>query len=414
MLMQNRLVAKLPAYISFSAILFLFTENLFGQPDADSTFKFTPQPREIGCMRYFDPFATSNNLTNAYFLAKFSEALYPERLDLQIRMQQNNGSLPRNLKSTDELKIHPRVTDTNFLLAFKSRYNHYFQNIPQIKEVEWEYLEKSYLDTTGALTGHVVLGQDPECMIISTASYILIIFRGTDDIHNNRYAEWIGTDFNAFKTGTDSTFGNSRIHKGFYRSFKLIEDDLYETLKKMDASNKPIWLAGHSLGGAMAVLTAVSMKQKGYQIGGVCSFGGPSVLGNKRFSRFADSLLPKKIDRYEFALDPISILKIPGYTTFGRRNWLRRIGEGSFELFMDLPERRPHVQSSFHYLLADKELSLHLFSSRLSKLPYQLYHHNTQWIVKGLYLSVPWHLRKNLPLPEDTFPFIYYAWELGK
>jgi triacylglycerol lipase len=412
--MQNRFVVKLLAFVVFTIISFLFHKDVFGQLKPDNTFQFTPQKREIGCMRFFDPYAPSNNLTNAYFLAKFSEALYPERLDLQIRMQQNNGSLPKDLKSTDELKLHPKVTDTNYLFAFKSRYDHYFQNIPNTKDIEWEFLERSFLDTTGALTGHVVHGQDPECMIISTNTYVLIIFRGTDDIRNNRFAEWIGTDFNALKTRTDSTFGNSRIHKGFYRSFKLIEDDLYETLKKMNASTKPIWLAGHSLGGAMAVLTAVSLKQKGYQIGGVCSFGGPSVLGNLRFSQFTEILLPQKIDRYEFALDPVSILKVPGYACFGRRNWLRRIEDGSYELFMNLPERKYHIKRELYNLLDNKELSNHLFSSRLSKLPYLLYHHNTQWIVKGLYLSIPEHLRINIPSPEDTFPFIYYAWDLSK
>jgi hypothetical protein len=365
-------------------------------------------------MSHFNPQAPSNDLTNAYFLAKFSETLYPERLDLQIRMQQNQGNLPKDLISTDELKIHPRVTDTNYLQAFKARFQHYFDYDYTAKQVNWEFLEKSALDTTGIFTGHVVLGQDPECMIISTPSYVLIIFRGTDDIRNNRFAEWIGTDFNAFKTRSDSTFENSRIHKGFYKSFQLIEGDLKKTLELFETKNKPIWLAGHSLGGAMAVISGISLAQEGYNIAGVCSFGGPSVIGNRRFSKLTDSLLKEKIQRYEYKLDPVSILSAPGYKTFGQRNWITRTEPGKYLLYSNAPERSFFSTLTRIDTLSSKQLKKELFSSRLSKLPYQLYHHNTQWIVKGIYFSIPLNLREHLPLPEDTFPFIYYAWDISK
>jgi triacylglycerol lipase len=251
-------------------------------------------------------------------------------------------------------------------------------------------------------------------MIISTPSYVLIIFRGTDDIRNNRFAEWIGTDFNALKTRTDSSFDHSRIHKGFYKSFQLIEGDLKKTLDLLETKNKPIWLAGHSLGGAMAVISGISLAQQGYHIAGVCSFGGPSVIGNRRFSALTDSLLKEKIQRYEYKLDPVSILSAPGYKTFGKRNWITREAQGKFLLYLDIPERSFVVPRKRIEALPSKRMKREVFSSRLGNLPYELYHHNTQWIVKGLYLLTPTVVREHLPLPEDTFPFIYYAWSKSK
>ena len=412
--MRNRTSFSIQSLFCLSFLFLLNSNIVVGQYTLDTLFRFAPQQREIGCMRFFEPFSSPVNLTNAYLLSKFSETLYPERLDLQIRMQQNHGELPPDLISTDELKIHPRVTDTNFLQAFKARFNHFYDYDQIAEQVKWEFIERSVLDTTGAFTGHIVHGQDPECMMVSTPTYVLIIFRGTDDIRNNRFAEWIGTDFNALKTRTDADFGNARVHKGFYKSFKLIEGDIISKLQELQAKEKPIWIAGHSLGGAMAVLTGLSLVQKGYTIGGIYSFGGPSVLGNKRFSAFTDTLLPNKIERFEFALDPVSILKAPGYHTFGHRNWINRPDQGKYQLYSHIPERSFFTIGKLDESFPSKTIKRYIFSSRLSKLPYQLYHHNTQWIVKALFLMNTENMRAHLPLPEDTFPFIYYAWSKSK
>lgn len=365
-------------------------------------------------MRLFDPTTTSDNSINAYLLAKFSEAMYPERLDLQLRMQENHGKLPVELISTDDLKIHPKVTDTNFREAFQLRFSHFFSSEPSPQTIRFDYLQKSKLDTTGALMGRLVLGQDPECMIINTKAFVLVIFRGTDDIHNNRFAEWIGTDFNALKTQADTIFNNSRIHKGFYKSYLLIEGELKHILSQTKASNKPIWLAGHSLGGAMAVICGVSLASQGFNVCGVYSFGGPSVIGNKKFSELTDQLLKDKVQRYEYALDPVSILTAPGYKTYGKRNWIDRAGIGAYSLYMNCPERRFFLFQHKKSLIQEDRIKKELLSSRLSQLPYEFYHHNTQWIVKGLFLATPDTLKEFLPLPEDTFPFIYYAWDKAK
>ncbi len=412
--MRNSVSFSIHSLLCLSFLILFNSTKVFGQPAWDTLFRFTPQQREIGCMKFFDPFSSPVNLTNAYLLCKFSETLYPERLDLQIRMQQNHGNLPVDLMSTDELKIHPRVTDTNFVDAFKARFNHFYEYEPIAEQVKWAFIERSVLDTTGAFTGHIVHGQDPECMIVSTSTYVLIIFRGTDDIHNNRFAEWIGTDFNAFKTRTDSDFANSRVHKGFYKSFKLIEHDIVSKMKEFDAKEKPIWIAGHSLGGAMAVLTGLSLAQKGYVIGGIYSYGGPSVLGNKHFSAYTDSLLRNKIERFEFALDPVSILKAPGYHTFGYRNWIYRPEQGNYQLYTHIQERSFFASWKSEQKSPNKTIKRYAYSSRLGTLPYQLYHHNTQWIVKALFLMNSENMRVHLPLPEDTFPFIYYAWSVSK
>jgi len=411
------MLSKVFKAFSISAYLFIsFDQGPVHSQEFDSNhlFIFEKQHREMGCMSYFNPTSNSDNLINAYFLAKFSEAMYPERLDLQIRMQQNGGRVPSNLKSTDEFKIHPTVTDKNFESAFVARYAHYFKRTNDADSTTWRFLEKAALDTIGIFNRRIVHGQDPECMIISTANYVLILFRGTDDIKNNRFAEWIGTDFNAFKTKTDSVFGSSRVHKGFYKSFKLIENDLVRALEEIKAGSKPVWIAGHSLGGAMAVIAGLYLKENNFQIGGICSFGGPSVIGNKTFSSLLEEQLPDKIQRYEFSLDPVSILKAPGYKTFGTRNWIYRDSICHYQLYIDCPERTFMPVGKKYDVASNRHMRFTLFSSRLSKLPYALFHHNTQWIVKGLYSSLNAIDRSKLPSPEDTFPFIYYAWELGK
>ncbi len=400
--------------------LFLVVQNSYAQ---DSNFKFEAPANEIGCMRHFKVNALGFDTVNAFLLAKFSEQLYPERLDLQLRMMKNEGKLPSDLVSTEELKKHPQVDNTNFKVAFQTRFEHYFYNLQSENEkTSWHFLERSHLDTTRLLWKKAVHGYDPECMVIGTSKMILIVFRGTDDIIDNRFAEWLGTDFNILKFPSDSIFNFAKIHKGFWKSFELIRDDLLATIDSLHPAGKQIWLSGHSLGGAMAILTGFYLEKTGYDVQGIYSFGGPKAIGDKVFSDIANQYLGKKIQRFEYSLDPVSILWAPGYKPVGQRNWFDNAGKGNYKLHTDCQERylfhRPFEFRQRRLSSDDKKeasrINREMLCGRFSRLPYRLYHHNTQWTVKAAYTLIPMDLRIELPTPQDTFPFIYYGWKKGR
>jgi hypothetical protein len=230
--MKSLLTVAIRTFSIYFFILFISLSTSFAQ---ESNFKFDAPENEIGCMRHFRVNALGLDSVNAFLLAKFSEQLYPERLDLQLRMLKNKGELPSDLVSTDELKKYPQVDNSNFKVAFQTRFEHYFDTIAYNHEkTSWNFLEKSQLDTTRLLWKKAVHGYDPECMVIGTSKMILIVFRGTDDIRDNRFAEWIGTDFNIRKFQSDSVFNFAKLHKGFWKSFELIRDDLKKTIDNLN------------------------------------------------------------------------------------------------------------------------------------------------------------------------------------
>src|SRR5262249_60026129 len=72
-------------------------------------------------------------------------------------------------------------------------------------------------------------------------------------------------------------------------------------------SDRPIWITGHSLGGALALLAAWRFKRKFVPIHQVYTFGAPMV-GNAETAEAIDRELPDRIFRYVNNQDPIPML----------------------------------------------------------------------------------------------------------
>jgi predicted lipase len=115
---------------------------------------------------------------------------------------------------------------------------------------------------------------------------IVIAFRGTQ----SKSKENIATDLN-FDDVDYSNCNGCKVHKGFYEAFrlqqKLVEQNLNRLVKKYP--NTPIHVTGHSLGGAIATITAAHLSlNKKYKLAQVYTFGEPRV-GNKKFADWFDS-----------------------------------------------------------------------------------------------------------------------------
>jgi hypothetical protein len=376
-------------------------------------------------MDQFDHNAQGFNPKNAFLLAKMNELMYPERLDFQLRWLQNGMKVPDSLRSTNHLKELPIVDNSNFRNAFEDRFRHYFvspYDTTQHDDTHFYFLEKFVLDTLRIAGFKTIQGYDPEVVLIDHEDIIIILFRGTDDVNQNRWAEWIGTDFNIRKMTTDTVLNRSKVHKGFWKSFELIRGDLISVLNNINGKQKKIWLSGHSLGGAMAILSGAYLSGLGYEVANIYTFASPAAIGDQKFSAYCDQHLSGKIQRFEYSLDPVSILKAPGYRTVGTRYWIDNATKGNYKLYKDCGERR-FARYPFEFrqgTLSSKEKREELRIRRestclnLSKLPYQMFHHNTQWLVKGLYLTIPAEERPFLPRVDDSFPFIYYGWDKAK
>ena len=117
-------------------------------------------------------------------------------------------------------------------------------------------------------------------------SYVVIAFRGTE----KKISDWL-TDANAKPTEIKGT--KEKVHTGFWEAFtksdaegqtvmKLVKE-IMERKEAMDDNNKPLplFITGHSLGGAIALLAT---KQLAPTVRGACyTFGAPRVANYEYF-----------------------------------------------------------------------------------------------------------------------------------
>ena len=116
------------------------------------------------------------------------------------------------------------------------------------------------------------------CFVMSNPKYIIAAFRGTQ-IDNPHLMIPNPVDFI-----TDAKFfpDAQGIHTGFQEALAYIWNDVADFLtKQVQTSQRPVWFAGHSLGGALATLAATAYGAANVQ--GLYTFGSPRV-GNAEFA----------------------------------------------------------------------------------------------------------------------------------
>lgn len=133
---------------------------------------------------------------------------------------------------------------------------------------------------------------DTQAFVCSNDKVTLIAFRGTEPLN---VKDWF-TDLMVGSIPAPIGLGN--VHKGFDAAFAAIRPQLQSTLSEQHDGKTPIWITGHSLGGALAMLTAVQLKfSYKLPVQGVYTFGQPRV-GDRTFAKFAHSVLGDRMVRF--------------------------------------------------------------------------------------------------------------------
>jgi predicted lipase len=111
----------------------------------------------------------------------------------------------------------------------------------------------------------------------------------------------LGTDFVAAGVG-------ARFHMGFIKALADIWQPVSEAVATVRQKNdRPLWITGHSLGGALALLAAWRFKRKFVPVHQVYTFGAP-MIGNDLAAQAFDRELPDRIFRYVNSPDPVPML----------------------------------------------------------------------------------------------------------
>jgi pimeloyl-ACP methyl ester carboxylesterase len=111
----------------------------------------------------------------------------------------------------------------------------------------------------------------------------------------------IGTDFAAAGVG-------ARFHRGFLQALNDIWEPLLAAASKLvEASDRPVWVTGHSLGGALALMAAWRLQRNFIKVHEVVTFGAPMV-GNATAARAFEQEFAGRIFRYVNLEDPVPLL----------------------------------------------------------------------------------------------------------
>jgi hypothetical protein len=134
-------------------------------------------------------------------------------------------------------------------------------------------------------------------LLMNQGDEMIIAFRGSDNTSN-----WVNNlDF--LQTSIDQE--GFKLHKGFYESYLSIKDQIISNLQTKKP--KSIRLTGHSLGGALAQITAYFLTKSGYKISSVYTFGAP-IVGDQKWYQAYQSQLKNQSFTWELFTDPVPSL----------------------------------------------------------------------------------------------------------
>ena len=114
-----------------------------------------------------------------------------------------------------------------------------------------------------------------QALLLSTKQFLVLAFRGTEAT----CFKDIKADANAIKRKCPT---NGGIHSGFSKAFEQVAKSIQEDLNKKEYADKPLFITGHSLGGALATVASKRLTHKG-GIVACYTFGSPRV-GDEEWS----------------------------------------------------------------------------------------------------------------------------------
>lgn len=164
---------------------------------------------------------------------------------------------------------------------------------------ELKKIDENFIHVSGIHKG------SSQAIICEHTDYIVLAFRGSDE-----KPDW---DYN-FDWKMVKALG-VKIHRGFIDA----TFNLTTKLNWLNSINKPLYITGHSLGGAIATVYTHYRSNIGKRIDGVWTFGQPRVFGHYDAQKF-DLKHKKYFFRYQNNNDLVSMVPpvFTGYSHVGQ------------------------------------------------------------------------------------------------
>jgi hypothetical protein len=167
------------------------------------------------------------------------------------------------------------------------------------------------------MAARLVSVDNTQAYLATSDRHIVVAFRGSEDPTSlDGLKDWLltnalnllivpegklSTDFLAAGVG-------AKFHQGFVSAVTEVWGALFPLVEaEVRAKDRGLWVTGHSLGGALALLAAWLFKRKFLPVDAVYTFGAPMV-GNRQVAEAFGREFPGKVFRYVNAPDPVPLL----------------------------------------------------------------------------------------------------------
>ena len=186
--------------------------------------------------RYFQTSTSTHSNTNAYLLALASKYIY-------------------------EADLPPGNAD------FTSRFRTHFRG----------------LSDTDPFLSNTFINDGVEAAVMSNSRVIIVTFRGTEVSTDLEWVGGIGNLGYGFYQ-TPSSWSHVKLHDGFYHGQLKVSADLIKKIETLrEQQDRPVFITGHSRGGAFALIFAYQLKAvQNIDVAGVYVYGCPRV-GDEKF-----------------------------------------------------------------------------------------------------------------------------------
>lgn len=118
--------------------------------------------------------------------------------------------------------------------------------------------------------------RETQCLVMAGDQAVVVAFRGTEPVKLKDWMTDLDTQF------VEAPFG--RAHSGFNLALSHVWDELNACVAEFQAQGQSLWITGHSLGAALAVLAAARWREADKPVHGLYTFGAPRV-GDRVFER---------------------------------------------------------------------------------------------------------------------------------
>lgn len=150
--------------------------------------------------------------------------------------------------------------------------------------------------------------------------FFLIAFRGTQEPGD------ILTDISVtLEPFLSSEKHSLLVHRGFKTGANAVWRHVQTAALRAQQKGKPLILAGHSLGGAVALLSAILLEKSNLKVHTVWTFGAPKV-GDNSFFNYAKNNLAERWQRINQDSDPIPALPFTANDEITIQKWADKLG----------------------------------------------------------------------------------------